>query len=96
MAKGNVYTNFHDISKLLEDVKREMANPTPITWVRSEDELRLTGMHEVRWSSGLSEKDIDPIQEWCHASNCGKRTAFASFKFENEEQITMFLMRWSQ
>ena len=95
MATGNTYTNFHDISKMVDEIRDQMLAPKKILWVRSEDELRLTGILEVRWASGLSEKDVDPIQEWCNETKCGKRTAFASFKFENEEQLTMFLMRWS-
>lgn len=43
---------------------------------------------------GLSEKDIDPIQQWCVQNNCGTRTSFDTFKFKNKKEITMFLLRW--
>lgn len=44
--------------------------------------------------TGLSEKDIDPIQRWCELHNCGRRTSFDTFQFKNKKQITMFLLRW--
>ena len=44
---------------------------------------------------GLNENDMDPIQDWTKQSNCGVRTSFDTFKFRNEKQITMFLLRWS-
>ena len=45
---------------------------------------------------GLREDDMDPIQAWSVECNCGVRTSFNVWKFENEKQITMFLIRWSQ
>lgn len=89
MAAGNTYTNVHDISKMLDELRDQLLYAKRITWAR--DNFILTAV-----PLNLSEKDMDPVQEWCHESKCGKRTAFKSFKFENEEQITMFLMRWSQ
>lgn len=44
--------------------------------------------------TGLSEKDIDPIQSWCEQNNCGRRLSFDTFQFKNKKQITMFLLRW--
>lgn len=44
---------------------------------------------------GVSEKHMDPIQEWCEQNNCGIRTSFDTFKFKNKSEITMFLLRWS-
>jgi hypothetical protein len=44
---------------------------------------------------GLSEMDMDPIQEWSTECNCGTRMSFNVWKFENEKQITMFLIRWA-
>ena len=45
---------------------------------------------------GLRESDMDPVQEWSIACNCGIRTSFNVWKFKNEKQITMFLIRWSE
>ncbi len=92
---GNSYTNLHDLQILLAQMMQQMMQPKLITWIRNRDDLLLSALHEVRWSSGLKESDIDPIQEWCNEANCGKRVSFNTFKFRNEEEITMFLMRWS-
>jgi len=44
---------------------------------------------------GLDESDMDPVQAWTTECNCGTRTSFNVWKFKNEKQITMFLIRWS-
>jgi hypothetical protein len=44
---------------------------------------------------GLSEMDMDPIQDWTTECNCGTRMSFNVWKFKSEKQITMFLIRWS-
>ena len=44
---------------------------------------------------GLNESDMDPVQTWSDECNFGKRTSFNVWKFDNEKQITMFLIRWS-
>ena len=45
---------------------------------------------------GLNESDMDPIQAWSQECNCGTRMSFNVWKFKNEKQITMFLIRWSK
>jgi hypothetical protein len=45
---------------------------------------------------GLNEVDMDPIQTWSVECNCGTRMSFNVWKFKNEKQITMFLIRWSE
>lgn len=45
---------------------------------------------------GLNESDMDPIQAWTDKCNCGTRMSFNVWKFKNEKQITMFLIRWSE
>ena len=44
---------------------------------------------------GLRESDMDPVQAWTEECNCGKRMSFNIWKFKNEKQITMFLIRWT-
>lgn len=44
---------------------------------------------------GLNETDMDPIQEWCDASHCGRRMSFNVWHFKNRKHMTMFLIRWS-
>ena len=43
---------------------------------------------------GLNESDMDPIQAWTEECHCGTRMSFNVWKFKNEKQITMFLIRW--
>jgi len=44
---------------------------------------------------GLREDDMDPVQAWSTECRCGTRMSFNVWKFKNEKQITMFLMKWS-
>ena len=44
---------------------------------------------------GLREDDMDPVQAWTEECRCGTRMSFNVWQFENEKQITMFLIRWS-
>jgi hypothetical protein len=44
---------------------------------------------------GLNETDMDPVQAWTEECNCGTRMSFNVWKFKNEKQITMFLIRWA-
>lgn len=50
--------------------------------------------HDMSFVTGLSEKDMDPIQEWCQKHNCGRRTSFDTFTFKNKKEMTMFLLVW--
>ncbi len=43
---------------------------------------------------GLAERDIDPIQKWCKEHQCGVRTSFDTFRFRNQKEKMMFLLRW--
>jgi hypothetical protein len=45
---------------------------------------------------GINESDMDPVQEWTDNCQCGTRMSFNVWQFENEKQITMFLIRWSE
>lgn len=47
------------------------------------------------FETGISEGDMDPVQAWCEANNCGVRISFDTFRFRNQREITMFLLRWS-
>jgi hypothetical protein len=48
------------------------------------------------YERGLNESDMDPVQEWSIECNCGVRMSFNVWKFKNEKQITMFLIKWSE
>jgi hypothetical protein len=43
---------------------------------------------------GMSEQDMDPIQQWCEEHRCGTRMSFDIFKFKTDADITMFLLKW--
>jgi len=45
---------------------------------------------------GLCDDDMYPVQEWSIECNCGVRMSFNVWKFKNEKQITMFLIKWSE
>jgi hypothetical protein len=57
--------------------------------------LRALGVMRAEWAEGLNERDMDVIQAWCERNNCGTRMSFDTFKFRNNEEIVMFLLRWS-
>jgi hypothetical protein len=40
------------------------------------------------------EEDMVEVQAWCKEANCGKRTSFDTFYFNNEEAYLMFALRW--
>ena len=44
--------------------------------------------------TGLRSEHMDPIQDWCVQNKCGVRTSFDMFKFKNEEEMSMFLLKW--
>ncbi len=58
--------------------------------------LRVTAADGERsFVTGLSENDVDPIQQWCEEHRCGRRISFDTFQFKSKKEITMFLLRWS-
>jgi hypothetical protein len=40
-------------------------------------------------------EQLEEIAAWCRDNECGKRMSFNQFKFRTEEELTMFLLRWS-
>lgn len=55
---------------------------------------RISYDHGPVTQTGLRETDLEPIQEWCMLNRCGRRTSFDQFRFCNQEEVTMFLLRW--
>ena len=57
--------------------------------------------HYINTFADLSEDTqknrqvIPQMTEWCAENECGYRTSYDTFKFRNQEQLTMFLLRWS-
>ena len=44
--------------------------------------------------TGLRDHDLDPIQEWGMHNRCGRRISFGMFQFRNEQEVTIFLLKW--
>lgn len=38
---------------------------------------------------------LGDMQNWTVEAECGWRTSYDTFKFRNQEQLLMFVMRWS-
>ena len=74
----------------------EMSTDKKIVWVTAAGKNTLAArISENSWLVGIGEHDIDPIQRWCKENNCGKRISFDQFQFRNQQELTMFLLRWS-
>lgn len=74
-----------------------MNNTYKIEWERTGLSLRAT----AAWNysnpglSAFNEITMDPVQHWCWQTGVGKRMSFDTFQFKTDEEITMFLLRWS-
>ena len=55
---------------------------------------RLSYDHGPITHTGLRDTHLEPIQEWCIQNRCGRRTSFEQFKFRDEQEVTMFLLKW--
>jgi hypothetical protein len=57
-----------------------------------------SGEHYINTFADLNENDkqiIPQMTAWCEENECGYRTSYDTFKFRNQEQLTMFILRWS-
>jgi hypothetical protein len=55
---------------------------------------RIAYEHGAVTPTGLRDTHLDPVQDWCVQNRCGRRTSFDTFKFRNEEELVMFLLKW--
>jgi hypothetical protein len=55
---------------------------------------RIAYDHGPITQTGLREHDLEPIQLWCMHNRCGRRTSFDTFKFRNEAELSLFLLKW--
>ena len=74
-------------------------DPMKIVWERDTNKslvlcARISYDHGPITQTGLRSHDLDPIQLWCAQNSCGRRTSFEQFRFRNEEEVTMFLLKW--
>ena len=56
---------------------------------------RISYDHGAITPTGLRSEHMDPIQDWCVQNKCGVRTSFDMFKFRDEKELSMFLLKWS-
>jgi len=68
-------------------------------WDRDGMELKIADTITSDYSNPgyiLNEALMDPIQHWCwNTMPTVRRTAFDTFRFEREADITAFLLKWS-
>jgi hypothetical protein len=76
-----------------------MVNNKNITWNREPNRpliLRAQLLLEpLQFDMWLEEADMTEVQYWCSVHRCGRRISYDMFKFRNEAEITMFLLKWS-
>jgi hypothetical protein len=70
-----------------------------IVWQRDTNKplvlrARLSYDHGPITHTGLRDTHLEPVQEWCIQNKCGRRTSFEQFRFRNEQEVTMFLLKW--
>ena len=56
---------------------------------------RMAYEHGAVTPTGLRDEHLDPVAAWCRENNCGVRTSFDQFRFRNEKEIAVFLLRWA-
>jgi len=86
------------VNNLIKNWYQSMAPAPTIKWQRLPGLKLQAYTDEVAprgFERGLNESDMDPVQEWSVECNCGTRMSFNVWKFKNERQITMFLIRWA-
>ena len=68
-------------------------------WQRSGMDLKILNTIFSDYSNPgyiLNEEFMDPIQQWCwEYIPSVKRMSFDTFRFEREEDMSAFLLRWS-
>jgi hypothetical protein len=42
----------------------------------------------------IDRPDMQQIARWCQETGCGKQVNFKQISFKNEQELTMFLLRW--
>ena len=42
-----------------------------------------------------SEEELKQVQAWCEENQCGIRMSYDQFVFNNEKELSMFLLKWA-
>jgi len=99
VAKSNKQysTEWADVADVVRTVMRAMLKNRKILWVKEENRVYRATLDVMPqgFEQGLSEDDLDPIQIWCELHRCGRRTSFNTFKFKNEKEVMMFMLKWA-
>ena len=56
---------------------------------------KLTLQLDSAWFDASMNIMLDQIQAWSQETKCGRRVSYDMWQFNNEEQITVFLLKWS-
>ena len=58
--------------------------------------IRIYDNYDNNTFADLGEStEIGDMQQWCVENECGYRSSYDCFKFRNEEQMLLFLIRWA-
>ena len=82
-----VFNSFFDDKSMKIVWERDAAYPLIVI-------ARIAYDHGPVTQTGLREHNLEPIQLWCMHNRCGRRTSFDTFKFRNEAELSMFLLKW--
>ncbi len=48
----------------------------------------------IKWVQIKDRQNMYDIVKWCRDTGCGKQVNIRNISFKNEEELTMFLLRW--
>ena len=63
----------------------------PGVWLRVDPEI----LNETAGIGDKLDNALDEVSDWCRQNKCGRRMSYDMWKFKNESEMTMFLLRWS-
>ena len=87
------------VNSIMKNWYQSMAPAPTIKWQRLPGLKLQAYVDDIQprgFERGLREDEMEAVQAWSNECNCGTRMSFNIWKFKNEKQITMFLIRWSQ
>lgn len=50
--------------------------------------------NSASWAPEAPEYLMQAMSDWCEQTNCGRRTAYNMFEFNDKEEVLMFKLRW--
>jgi hypothetical protein len=68
--------------------------PVEVSYLTKNKPGILVEVHE--WHQGPFDSSLfEEMSTWCIRNSCGHRIGYDDFIFDNEQQRTMFILRWS-